>query len=349
MPISTQGIYLVLGGKPLDTWSDGFYTDTPEWGLCRAAFHASVPYHCPTWLAKWVLSRRYPFQVVTSAEGGASYCWLKPDGSGSLFHWMWKDTANRDANTYVLPAWHSRLVNYQTAHYSLGTASRMFNDGMQNNSFVITVPLAKPMTSVHQVVRVHARYIVDESVPGVTLMDDFMRRVKRQNNFPEAGRTICLQHQGTAMVLYRSQPVNGYKPRRLRAVVLFPNRDAGEGKPSVQRDLHRQPCVGDLQGQPQGESSKSEPVYVRIDNTYMAFIPLINNQAAGKRLEHPASVRVGPAGKSLGISFYNYEGEPLAMNPRQFCMLGNGFICETGSSDEGSFDDFRRRFGPRSL
>ncbi len=81
----------------------------------------------------------------------------------------------------------------------------------------------------------------------------------------------------------------------------------------------------------------------------MAFIPLINNQAAGKRLEHPASVRVGPAGKSLGISFYNYEGEPLAMNPRQFCMLGNGFICETGSSDEGSFDDFRRRFGPRSF
>ncbi len=233
VPISTQGIYLVLGGKPLDTWSDGFYTDTPEWGLCRAAFHASVPYHCPTWLAKWVLSRRYPFQVVTSAEGGASFCWLKPDGSGSLFHWMWKDTANRDANTYVLPAWHSRLVNYQTAHYSLGTASRMFNDGMQNNSFVITVPLAKPMTSVHQVVRVHARYIVDESVPGVTLMDDFMRRVKRQNNFPEAGRTICLQHEGTAMVLYRSQPVDGYKPRRLRAVVLFPNRDAGEGKPSV--------------------------------------------------------------------------------------------------------------------
>jgi hypothetical protein len=340
VPIATQGIYLVLGGKPLNTWPSGFATDTTEWGLARAANHATVPYHCPAWLAKWALDRKYPFSVVGTAEGGASYSWLKPERGGNLFHWMSKDTAAKDPNTYVLPAWTTRLVNYQTEHYSLGTASRMFNDGSQNDSFVVTVALASPMQSLADVTRVFARYTVDDSVPGVTLFDDFMKHVRKQTSFPEAGRTIALQHDRTAMVLYRSAPVEGYKPRRLRTMILIPNREFGAGRPCCdQAFIGREEVRGF-----RGESRPPEPVFLRIYKTYLAFLPLINNGAVGQPLSRQAAVRIQPEGNSLCVSFYNYEGEPLAMNPRQYCMLGNGFICEMGSADDGDFAGFRKRF-----
>jgi hypothetical protein len=85
---------------------------------------------------------------------------------------------------------------------------------------------------------------------------------------------------------------------------------------------------------------------LQIHNAYLAFIPLINNSAVGTKLSSPAAVRIEPEGKTLAISFNNYEGEPLEMKPLQYCMLGNGFVCEAGEVDDGSFDEFRAKFAP---
>ena len=70
----------------------------------------------------------------------------------------------------------------------------------------------------------------------------------------------------------------------------------------------------------------------------MAFIPLINHSEIGMEMTRKVSVRIRPEGNSLGISFYNYEGEPLDINPRQSALVGNGFMCEMGSkADDGDF------------
>ncbi len=42
-----------------------------------------------------------------------------------------------------------------------------------------------------------------------------------------------------------------------------------------------------------------------------------------------------------------YQGDPLELNPRQYCMTGGGFICEMGSqATDGDFAKFRARFAP---
>ena len=47
----------------------------------------------------------------------------------------------------------------------------------------------------------------------------------------------------------------------------------------------------------------------------------------------------------MGISFYNYEGDPLDLDRRQCSVVGNGFVCEMGArSEDGGFTAFRRRF-----
>ena len=62
------------------------------------------------------------------------------------------------------------------------------------------------------------------------------------------------------------------------------------------------------------------------------------------------AVRVGVGGKALGVSFYNYQGEPLELTPRHSAMVGDGLICEMGSKvEDGDFAAFRRRLAKATV
>jgi hypothetical protein len=77
----------------------------------------------------------------------------------------------------------------------------------------------------------------------------------------------------------------------------------------------------------------------------MAFHPLVNMSEVGVEMPREAAVRIRPEGKCLGISFYNYQGDGLSVNPRQSALIGGGFVCETGSTaDYPDFAAFRKRF-----
>lgn len=332
-------LYLLLGDKLPGEWTEGYRSETREHGLVRAANRACVRYHCPAWLAEWALRRRHPCRMIATAEGGASFEWLEPDQRGAVYHWMWKKTADEDDRLYELPAWHTRLVTYMTGNYSLGTTTRMFNDGFGCYGFVATVPARKPLRSVRDAVRVHCRYVLNEDKPGVTWQQPGQKDyAKEQVAFCDGGRMIALQHDKAAMVLYRPRVLVNHPVTSLKAMIIIPNGDFGEGA-----------CRGDeiflgrrkVEGF-SGESAEAEPVFVRLGGTYMAFIPLIDHGEL--KLTRKAAVRVRPEGKALGISFYNYEGDELRLNPRQCTLVGNGFVCEMGSRDEdGSFEAFRRR------
>ena len=333
-------LYLLLGDKLPGDWQEGYRSETREHGLARAANRACVRYHCPKWLAEWTLGRHYPCQMIATAEGGASFEWLEPDRRGALYHWMWKSTPDEDARLYELPAWNTRLATYMTEGYSLGTTTRMFNDGFGCYGFVATVPMKKPLESVRDAVRVHCRYILNEDKPGVTWQDPGQKDyAKEQVAFNDGGRMVALQHEKTAMVLYRPRVIVKHSPTSLKAMIIIPNGDFGEG--ACRGD---EIYLGDRQVEGfRGETAEPAPAFVRLGETYMAFIPLINDSEV--KLARQVAVRVRPEGKSLGISFYNYEGGPIQLNPRQYTLVGNGFVCEMGSkAEDRSFEAFRKRF-----
>lgn len=333
-------LFTVLGDDLPGDWKEEYKSENDEHGLLRAANRACVRYHCPAWLVDWVKARRYPFQSVGTAEGSASYATLSPDRGGHLFHWDWKDGTRQDESLYTLPAWDTRIVQYQTADYSLGTANRPFTNGKQCYTFVATLPAKKPLTTVSDTVRILARYIIDEHKPGVTPQSDSPRG---QVSFQEAGRSISLQHKKTAMVLYRPNIILRHQPTSLKAMVHITNKQFGEGEPRGDEIYLGDQKVDNFTA----ESDKPLPVFIRIGDTYMALIPLINSDAVGAELMREAAVRVRPEGYTLGVSFYSYQGPPLELNNRQYCMMGNGFVCEMGSqAEDGSFADFRKRFAP---
>ena len=338
-------LHLLLGDKLPGDWKEGYRAECVEHGLVRAANRASVKYHCPKWLAEWALNRRYPYQMLATAEGGASFEWLEPDRNGALYHWMWKDTPAKDDRLYTLPAWNTRLAFYMTADYSLGTASRPFNDGFQCYGFLATVPASRPLNSVRDAVRVHCRYVLNEDKPGETWQNPAQKKyASEQVSFADGGRMIALQHEKTAMALYRPRVLVNHKPTSLKTMIIIPNADFGNGRPRGDEIY-----LGDMKVENfRGESAEAVPVFVRIARTYMAFMPLINHSEV--ELTRQAAVRVRPEGKSLGISFYDYEGEPLELNPRQCTLVGGGFVCEMGSeAEDDSFAAFRERLAGASV
>jgi hypothetical protein len=334
-------LHLLLGERLPGDWLEGYRAESREHGLVRAANRASVPYHCPKWLVEWLLARRYPFTVIGTADGAPSFIQLEPDRAGGLFHWNWKDTRDEDDRLDTLPAWNSRLVTYMTEDYSLGTTQRMFTNVTQCHSFVATVPATKPLTSIRDAVRIYARYVVDEQQPCVTWQNAGGRKhATGPVAFSDAGQSICLQHEKTAMVLYRPHVIVDHRPRSLKTMIVIPNEDFGDGKPRGDEIYIGEQPVSNHQG----ESVESATVFLRIGDTYLAFIPLVNHDEVGKVLDRKVAVRVRQEGKALGISLYNFEGEAVDLNPRQCTLVGNGFICEMGSKAEcGDFTTFRRR------
>lgn len=333
-------LHLLLGEKLPGDWREGYRAECVEHGLVRAANRASVEYHCPQWLAEWVLARTYPFQMLTTAEGGASHEWLEPDSKGRLYHWMWKGSAAEDEELYELPAWNTRLAMYMTRDYSLGTTKQMYSGGFQCYGFMATIPAKKPLASVRDAIRVHCRYILNEDKPGVTWQNPDQKKYStEQVAFNEGGRMVALQHEKTAMVLYRPRVIVNHQPTSLKTMIIIPNEDFGNG-PCRPAEIYLGPeKVRKLSG----ESVEPVTAFVRLGDTYMAFIPLFNHDEL--ELTRKAAVRVRPEGKSLGISFYDYEGEPIELNPRQYTVMGNGFVCEMGSkAEDGGFEAFRKRF-----
>jgi len=339
-------LHLLLGDKLPGDWLEGYVSEKRESGLVRAANRASVRYHCPKWLVDWLLARRYPFEVIGSADGAPTFMRLEPDRNGALFHWNWKGTPEKDDELYTLPAWRSRLVTYMTEDYSLGTSQRMFTNAVQCNSFVATVPAARPLKSIRDTVRIHARYVLDEHQPAVTWQGNKPTWAGEPPVFYDAGRSICLQHEKTAMVLYRPNVIVDHKPTSLKAMIVIPNENFGAGGPRGEEIY-----IGDqLVKNHRGESAEPETVFLRIGETYLAFIPLVNHSEVGVELARKVAVRVGVEGKALGVSFYNHQGDPLELNPRQSALVGNGFVCEMGSAaDDRDFAAFRRRLAKTTV
>jgi hypothetical protein len=308
----------------------------------RVVEMASVPYHCPAWLAEWALNRTYPFEVLATADGCPNCEPEIPEGDSRPGHALRKGKLKESDDLYEYPCWDTRINVFMTEDYSLGTTKRPFSHGRQCEPFFVTFVDEKPVTHAGQSGRVRARYIVDEALhrKDKALLDrDALRRETKAHALSREGRCLCLQHQRTAMVLYHPRVNAVRNATSLKVLVMVSNRSFGDG--ACRGD---EIYLGDTQVRDHvGESAEPLPVHVRMGQTYMALIPLILPHKA-LPVETPCAVRIRPEGRTLGISFYNHEGGPLTLDRRQCTVLGNGFVCEMGSAEEdGSFDDFRSR------
>ncbi|MDF2658833.1 MAG: hypothetical protein K0Q94_1624 [Paenibacillus sp.] len=276
-------------------------------------------YHCPAALVRHGLHKTYPYRVQGTSEHASSGDYAQP-----------ADPFVSD-DMYEVPAGSSSDSTYMTADYALGVSAREFRTGVFTDSFHLLYRRRREVVSQADVATVYANYIVNEKKPGQMNQYAELNWHDWVDSVLDEGRKIGMQHDRTAMLLYKPKMVLHRHVTSLKLTLLFSARYG-----YVEEVWLGERRLDDLEG----GSAEPCPVFVKDGPVYMAFFPLIFVNHGREQ-----AVKVEKVNGYLTVSFYNYEGEARDFAKRGFLLTGNGFVAEVRSEAEvGSFDAFRQLF-----
>jgi hypothetical protein len=333
---------------------DDYFEPSEEWLKCRNAACYGITYHCPEKYVQQLINRKYPYSFIATADGSPS-----SDDMEMAVHGVTLKTRKplEDDDIMEYPAWQTRIETYMTEKYALSTASLPFHSGSQSENFLIVYPHKDVKKEHRNTSTIFSRLVInnDETLEKTTDGYGDFGIV-----FNEKGRRMTLQHQNTAMVLYKPKADFCKNVTSLKTSIYFPFNQWMKGSKSVDElwigtkkitlnvgvgepKMDNTPIL-DRQNPIYTEGSFSaeyETVYVKQGDVFMAFIPLV---ATKLRVNRAISVE-NRIGYTI-VSFYNYEGEPKNFTKRGFMNVGNGFVCEIASTKEyASFAAFRQKIG----
>ncbi|RAV13343.1 hypothetical protein [Paenibacillus contaminans] len=323
-------LYALLGDKmainPMNTLFSSKYGKTDElvhnnlpFMQVSVGWLLNTTFHCPDYLVEHGLHKTYPYRVQGTYELASSTDHPQP-----------ADPAVSD-NIVELPAGSGSNSTYMTADYALGVIAREFRTGVFTDSFHLLYRRKEHVATQADVATVYANYIVNDKRPSEMNQYVGLNWLNWVDSILDEGRKIGMQHDRTAMLLYKPKLCLSEQVTSLKLTLLFPARYGfveevwlGERNLSGLEGGSVEPC----------------PVFVKDGPVYMAFFPLLfGNHGRDK------AVKVERINDYLAVSFYNYEGEARDFAKRGFLLTGNGFVAEVRSEAEvGSFDNFRHMF-----
>lgn len=316
-----QVIAMALGAGPLiDPIDDAFDAerqhtadyhmgshDTPD-QQAFLIFATCTVLHVPRSLREMLLHKPYPFHVVGTYEHGSQ----------------------REDNTH--PCRHGDITSYLTEDYALGTSSHTWLNGRQNDVCYLNYRRCTSVEHMDDTQAVYCRYVIGDHWPG-------KRRINGETHpqsevFNDQGLALTVQHENTAMVLYRPSigQAEAVSADQLRMFIVWPLKG--------RRDVD-EVWIGNrkLPGQV-GYSPEEKCVFIKDGSILVGIRPLIltpMNSCHGRR------VYIRRSDDHLVIELYNYQG----WSPQQFMesdlqTVGNGFVMEVRTDQEaGGFDTFR--------
>lgn len=319
-------LYILLGDKcgvsPINTIFAGDPDENYYWQI-SAAHIGSMLYHCPKAIAEGMLKKPYPYLVRGTAEFSASadsHMLTPPlgDGYASEENLLRSDFEKLDEqdSTEEYSAGVLSLYSYQDEDYSIGTATHEWHNGAQTDSFTVLYSKKGTAHSQEEVGTVFANY----GVNGSDCLGNDM------------GRKIAMQHERTAMVLYRPKWC-GEEVSEAGLHIVFGNGALVNKMQVGERRL-------------EGEALQAEgthytgreltPVFVHMGHLYLMLIPLVAEKDREK-----ASLELKNDGGNLLVTIYNDKGSKTRYHKKGFCLLTNGFVCELRKQEEyKSFEDF---------
>lgn len=300
-----------------DGCKDGYFHNGPALGQVDILWIMDTVYSCPEELLELALHKQYPYEISATTEFTSS---TDAAPSDEVPAWAEGELAN-----YEYPAGTGRIYTYMTKDYALGTATHEFHNGIQTDSFHLLYRRKIPVKRQKDIGTVYARYLVNEKQPakGMVLLED-------------DGRKLGIQHQNTAMMLYKPKPFLQKSVHSLKLSLVIPRLDETIGEL----------WLGDCRMEGRSiESGESCSVFIRDGSVYMAFHPLLLTDH-GRRHAVTAEWLDG----FLLVSFYNYSGAARDFGMREMLLTGNGFVAEISSQEEsGSFEAFRKAAGEFSI
>ncbi|MCM3749739.1 hypothetical protein M3223_20515 [Paenibacillus pasadenensis] len=310
---SNRYMLLSLLGERLPEYG----TDT-EWNYeslttgqrISAAMRMIADFHCPTRLVDMLLHKTYPFTFKAAFDCSPSSDYGADAEPGLCVK-----------GVYEYPAAEGLIHTYMTDNYALGTSTREFHNGMQTDAFHLLYRRSAPVRKLNDVGTVFARYVSDDKEAGLSM-----------NILNDEGRKLALQHENTAVVVYKPKTFLQSGIRRLALQLYLTLGDDGAVPDEIY--LGEQPVAGE-----KGESASLCSIYVKDGPVYIAVHPLqISN------LGRNMGISITRQGGFLAVALINYEGPARNFSAEELLGVCNGFAVEVGSGEkDGDFASFRER------
>lgn len=276
-------------------------------------------FHCPASLVEHALHRTYPYRIQGTFEHASSRDHPQP-----------ADLYESD-DIVEVPAGSGSHSTYMTEDYALGVITREFRTGVFTDSFHLLYRRRKDVQTQADVATVYANYVVNDKRPGEMNQYVGLNWLNWVDSVLDEGRKIGMQHDRTAVLLYKPKLCLHKQVTSLKLMLLFSARYGFVEEVWLGRQR-----LSELEG----SSVEPCPVFIKDGPVYMAFFPLIFVDHGREK-----AVKVEKINDYLTVSFYNYEGQERDFARRGFLLTGNGFVAEIRSEAEvGSFDNFRQMF-----
>lgn len=307
---------------------DDYFEPSEEWIKCRNAACYGVTYHCPVKYVHQLVNRKYPYSFIAMADGSPS-----SDDMEMAIHnvTMQNRKGMKDDGIMEYPAWQTRIETYMTSKYSISTSTLPFHSGSQTENFLIVYPRTDFKLNFRNTATIFSRLIInnDETLDKST--DGYG---DHGIVFNEKGRRMAIQDKNTAMVLYKPKADFCKNVKSLKTCIYIPDNNWMKNNTRIDEIW-----IGNKKIDSNTSfSTKSETVFLKDGNVFMAFVPLIPTS-----LPVDKAVQIEFRSGYTVLSFSSYEGTPRSFFKREFMNTGSGFVCEIASSDEyASSESFRK-------
>jgi len=255
-----------------------FDTETAWWAnhagdIANAVHAASVDFYAPERLVRLAIEKAYPYtlKMRSSTYGYVYGLWSMPSGP---------------VDTYC----------YQTGSYSLGSASRPTGTGGQMDAPALKWAKRSPVRSMNDHKVAFFRYREGSSYTF------------RQASLQDQGIKNVLQHEGSALALYRPRPFAG-QADALTLEICIPAWDPVDAIYLGDRKVDRFPAV----------SAVGAPILIEDGPIAFAILPLELTDMGRQN-----AVEIDVREEMLVISLVNYKGEPRTFPAERLLSVQNG-------------------------
>ncbi len=308
--------YFAFNGDPHDN----------HWNLGFAARLAAHDYHLPEGLRELLTDRRFPHRIRGTHEvGHFNESGRTPDGGNDVLPVAIPFSA-REIYT----------EQYQEADWAMGTASQRMIGNCPNNNWSIAWRKRQPFTRTADQNILFCSYTINdksctgrhafELEPGITCNEDV-------EHWFDNGRYAAIQHERTAIMLYRPRLHDHHRLTSLATTLVMPFC----WKNHVDRL-----CLGDRDIEDfNGEAEELCDIFIADGPLYIGIRPLLSRPqpCAGPRIIARREACWGT------IHLTSYRGPAMDLPEIDLCRIGGGFLCEVATtSDFPTLDAFRDWF-----
>lgn len=279
--------------------------------LVQNSLAAIIPYHLPDRARELALHKPLPALVRLTTYGES-------------YH---ENNASSGFDDEVYPGGWSGLTSYQSAEFSLGTATRPYVNAGHAEAFVVRMRRQETIRGPDDFRSMICRGVFNESRPAQPNRVQVTGGQTDATYLYEEGRTAVLQYENRAIVLYRPK-CSGRTPfTAFRVDLIISPAVPFERLLADHRTIDRLPA---------NLPAESRIIFQDF-NTFGVIVPLTPAPQAGS---NPITIQM--VNGLLTLSIHNHHGAPIDPSPEDLLQWRNGFYFELWPRDAfGELAGFR--------